>query len=42
MFAAASGAEFRQFLEREHEGKPARVDRAVRGYRTPRPTSGTR
>ncbi|HEX8434163.1 SRPBCC family protein [Archangium sp.] len=34
MFADAIGAEFRQFLEREHEGKPARVLRAVRGYRT--------
>lgn len=34
MFAEAIGAEFRQFLEREHEGKPARVLRAVRGYRT--------
>jgi len=36
MFTNALGAEFRQFLNREHEGKPARVVVAVRTYDTDR------
>lgn len=34
MLASALGAEFRQFLNREHEGKPARVVVAERTYDT--------
>jgi uncharacterized protein YndB with AHSA1/START domain len=34
MLANAIGAEFRQFVEREHEGKPARVVVATRTYET--------
>ncbi|MDB5456034.1 MAG: Activator of Hsp90 ATPase-like protein [Caulobacter sp.] len=34
MLANAIGAEFRQFVEREHQGKPARVVVAVRTYET--------
>ena len=36
MFTNALGAEFRQFLNREHEGKPARVVVAARTYDTDR------
>jgi uncharacterized protein YndB with AHSA1/START domain len=36
MFTNALGAEFRQFLNRDHEGKPARVVVAVRTYDTDR------
>jgi uncharacterized protein YndB with AHSA1/START domain len=34
MFADSTGTEFRQFTEREHEGKPARVVVAQRTYDT--------
>lgn len=34
MFENALGAEFRRFEDREHEGRPARVVVAVRGYDT--------
>lgn len=34
MPANANGAEFRQFVEREHNGKPARVVQAKRTYQT--------
>lgn len=36
MFASVLGAEFREFVEREHEGKPARVVVAARTYPTTR------
>ncbi|MDB5429560.1 MAG: Activator of Hsp90 ATPase-like protein [Caulobacter sp.] len=35
MFANAIGAEVRQYVEREHDGKPARVVVATRHYPTP-------
>jgi hypothetical protein len=34
MLMNALGAEFRQFLNRDHEGKPSRVVVAVRTYDT--------
>ena len=34
MFAKYLGVEFRQYLEREHDGKPARVVVATRTYDT--------